>query len=551
MTRRTSSLVALVLYLSLAAAGLAGAQAPPADIDRVVASAMQAFDVPGLALAIVKDGKVVYAKGYGVGRLDAPVPVTTRTLFAIASNTKAFTSAAVGILVDDGKVEWNGPLVKYLPDFRLADPYVTSQLMVRDLLSHRTGLGLGQGDLTFFPDTTFTRSEVLEAARSLKPVTSLRSAYAYNNLTFVVAGELIARVSGQPWDDFVRQRILEPVGMTSTVTTGASVPPGAALAFPHSRGWRLEGPLHSLVPTIDKTWAGAAGIRSNVEDLSKWVMLQLNQGKLPNGKTIFSVAAQRQMWSMQIARPIGAPRAGLERATPQFAGYGLGWGLSEYAGHKVVSHGGALTGMVSTVQMIPDQKLGIVVLTNQEETGAYSAIVFHVFDHYLGLAANDWVAGFRKERDEEIRRANEKEQRGVKARAAASQPSLPLERYAGTYRDAWYGDVAIDVQPGGGLVLKMTRTPTMTADLAHWQYDTFKAVFRDPTVPDAYLSFTLGPDGKITEARMVPTNDLADFSFDYQDLVLKPVPVPIPTPGSPSSVPPRLPGKVEGRPRGR
>jgi CubicO group peptidase (beta-lactamase class C family) len=524
MISRWLKLPAFVLVAWLIAASLVAAQAtPPADLDAFVGAAMKAFDVPGLALAIVKDGKVICAKGYGVRRIDDPAPVTTRTLFAIASNTKAFTSAAMGILVDEKKVDWDAPVSQHLPDFRVADPYVSSQLMVRDLLSHRTGLGLGQGDLTFFPDTTFSRAEVLGAARSLKPVTSLRSAYAYNNLTFVVAGELVARVSGQPWDDFIRQRILLPAGMASTVTTGGAVPQGAELALPHSRGWRLDGPLHSLVPTIDRTWAGAAGIRSNVEDLSKWLMLQLNQGTLPDGKQVFSAAAQKQMWSLHIATPIGSPRAGLERATPQFAGYGLGWSLRDSAGHKVVSHGGALTGMVSTVQMIPDQNLGIVVLTNQEESGAFSAIVYHVFDHFLGLPANDWIAGYRKAREDNIRRANEKEQKEVKARAAASHPSLAIDRYAGTYRDDWYGDMLLEAQAGAKLVLKMTRTATMTADVTHWQYDTFKAVFRDPTVPDAYLTFSLGPDGRIVDLRMVPTNDLADFSFDYQDLLFKPI----------------------------
>jgi CubicO group peptidase (beta-lactamase class C family) len=524
MIRKALKPFSLLFLAWLLAASMASAQAaPPADIDAFVGAAMKAFDIPGLALAIVKDGKVVYAKGYGVRRIDAPAPVTTKTLFGIASNTKAFTAAAVGILVDEGKVEWDGPVARYLPDFRVADPYVSSQLMVRDLLSHRTGLGLGQGDLTFFPDTTFSRADVLEAASRLKPVTSLRSAYAYNNLTFVVAGQLVAKVSGQEWDDFIRQRILVPVGMSATATTGGAVPQGAELALPHSRGWRLEGPLRSLVPTVDKTWAGAAGIRSNVEDLSRWMMLHLRQGKLPDGTQVFSAAAQKQMWSMQTPIGIGNPRAGLARATPQFSGYGLGWGLRDYAGHKVVSHGGALTGMVSTVQMMPDQNLGIVVLTNQEETGAQSAIVYHVFDHFLGLPANDWIGGYKKAREEEIRRANEKEQKDVKARAADSKPSLAIDRYAGTYRDAWYGDMVLDAQAGGTLVLKMTRTATMTAHVTHWQYDTFKAVFRDPTVPDAYLTFTLGPDGRIVDLKMVPTNDLADFSFDYQDLLFRPV----------------------------
>jgi CubicO group peptidase (beta-lactamase class C family) len=522
MTRSRCRVPWLLVCLCLLSAALASAQpAPPADIDAFVATAMKTFDVPGLALAIVKDGKLIYAKGYGVRRIDDPAPVTTKTLFAIASNTKAFTAAAVGILVDDGKVEWDGPVTRYLPEFRVADPFVTSQLMVRDLLSHRAGLGLGQGDLTFFPDTTFTRNEVVEAARSLKPQTSLRSAYAYNNLMFVVAGQLVAKVSGQEWDDFVRQRILVPLGMTATVTTGAAVPKGADLALPHSRGWRLEGPLRTLVPTVDGTWASAAGIRSNVEDLSKWVLLHLRQGKLPDGRQVFSAAAQRQMWSVQIPIAIGSPRPGLERATPQFSGYGLGWSLRDYAGHKVVSHGGALTGMVSTVQMMPDQNLAVVVLTNQEESGAQSAIVNHVFDDVLGLPASDWIAGYKKAREDSIRRANDKEQKEAKARAAGSKPSLPIDRYAGAYRDAWYGSVTLEAQPGGSLVLKMARTATMTADVTHWQYDTFKAVFRDPTVPDAYLTFSLGPDGAITELRMIPTNDLADFSFDYQDLLLK------------------------------
>jgi CubicO group peptidase (beta-lactamase class C family) len=515
------SAIALAVWMAVTAS-VTAQTAPPADLDAFVVSAMKAFEVPGLALAIVKDGKVVYARGYGVRRLGDAAPVTTRTLFGIASNTKAFTAASIAILVDEGKVDWNAPVVKYLPEFRVADPFVTSQLMVRDLLSHRTGLGLGQGDLTFFPDTNFSRQQVVEAARALKPVTSLRSAYAYNNLAFVVASELTARVSGQTWDDFVRQRIFLPLGMTSTVTTGAGVKPDDDVTVPHSRGWRLEGTLRPLAPTIDDSWAGAAGIRSNVDDLSKWMMLQLNHGALPDGKVVFSAAAQRQMWSLQIATPIGTPRPGLERATPQFAGYGMGWSLRDYAGHKVVSHGGALTGMVSAVQMIPDRQLGVVVLTNQEEGGACSAIVYHIFDHYLGLPSNDWVKAYRASRDENVRKANDKEQADAKARTVQSQPSLPLDRYAGTYRDAWYGDMVIDLV-GGKLSLRMTRTATLVADLSHWQYDTFKAVFRNPTVPDAYLTFTLGPDGRIVELRMVPTNDLADFSFDFQDLLFKPV----------------------------
>jgi len=253
--------------------------------------------------------------------------------------------------------------------------------------------------------------------------------------------------------------------------------------------------------------------------------VQLNSGKLPGAGVLFTEATQRQMWSMQIPIPISSstniPKP-LLAARPQFAGYGLGWSLRDYRGHKIVSHGGALTGMVSTVQLVPDQKLGIVVLTNQEETGAYSAIVYPILDQALQAPPSDWIEAYRQQRDEALRRANEKEQKEAAARVKDSRPPASAAKLAGRYHDDWYGDVTI-TQEAGKLVLRFTHTPMMVADLEFWQYDTFKAVFRDKTVPDAFVTFSFSPQGEIEQMRIVPTNDLADFSFDYQDLKFVPV----------------------------
>jgi CubicO group peptidase (beta-lactamase class C family) len=518
MLIRTNRL--LVAFLLLAV--VAGAQSAPPDIDVWVARSMKAFEVPGVALAIVKDGRVVLAKGYGVRKLGEPAPVDADTLFGIASNSKAFTAAALAMLVDEGKVDWDDPVIKYLPAFRINDPFVSSQLTVRDLLCHRTGLGLGAGDLLFWPDTDLSRDQVVAAARGLRPTSSLRSKYAYNNLAFVVAGQLVPAVTGKSWDEFIRERIFTPLGMTSSSITSAGFKPGVNFAVPHSRGWRLEGELKPIAWTPDDTWAAAAGIKSSANDLTKWVIAQLDDGKLADGRRLFSKRTHDEMWSPQTIVPIRDWPAALASTRPNFATYGLGWGLRDYRGHKVVSHGGALTGMVSIVFLVPDEKLGIAVLTNQEETGAYSAIVYHVLDYYLHLSPTDWVAAFRAARDESVVKDNETEKKLMATRTAGTKPSLDLAKYSGEYQDDWYGKVVIE-QQNGHLVLRMTHSPNMTADLQHWQYDTFKAMFREPTIPDALVDFDLKYDGTIGEMRMMPLSDLADFSFDYQDLRLKPV----------------------------
>lgn len=514
---RTTSRVLPALLLALCIVSTAAAQtAPPADLDAWVARSMKEFDVPGLSLAIVKDGKVVYAKGYGVRKLGESAPVDADTLFGIASNTKAFTAAAIAMLVDEGKVKWDDPVINYLPNMHMYDPYVGQQLTIRDTLSHRSGLGLGAGDLMFWPDTTFTRDDVVTHARYIQPASSLRSKYAYNNLMFVVAGQIIPAVTGKSWDEFVRERIFQPLGMTHTTITSTGFKPGDNAAWPHSRGWRLEGTLTPIAMTRDDVWAAAAGIKSSANDLSKWMIAQLDHGKIGE-RRLFTEAAQRQMWAATTVVPISEPPAPLKALKPNFSAYCLGWSARDYRGHRIISHGGALTGMVSAVQLVPDMNLGIVVLTNQEENGAYAAIYYHILDHYLGAPATDWISAYREAEKITIDKANKAEAKLTAARSADSRPSLDLASYAGKYNDPWYGDIDVAME-NGKLVLYMRHTPKMVADLEHWQYDTFKAVFRDKTVPDAFVTFNLNSEGKPMSMNISAVSDLADFSFDYQDL---------------------------------
>src|ERR1039458_151097 len=362
-------------------------------VDQAVERARQAFDVPGIAVAIVKDGNVVLAKGYGVRKIGSPEPVTPQSLFRIASNTKAFTTAALAMLVDERKIRWDDPVIQHMPAFQLYDPYVTREMTIRDLLTHRSGLGLGAGDLMIFPPGALGRDDVIQRLRFIKPVTSFRSAYAYDNLLYIVAGQLIPAVTGKSWDDFVKERIFTPLGMTNTFTDVAALRTGKDVATPHNT---LSGKLEALPQEDMDTSAPAGAIITCVADLAKWMTVQLNGGTFgPEGKTrLFSPAQAREMWSAETILPIeelskDAPAA-FAATQPNFRAYGLGWDLRDYRGKRLVGHTGMLSGYVSRTALVPELKLGIVILTNQEVTAAHAAIANTVIDHYLGVPDADW-----------------------------------------------------------------------------------------------------------------------------------------------------------------
>jgi CubicO group peptidase (beta-lactamase class C family) len=397
------------------------------------------------------------------------------------------------------------------------DPYVTREMTVRDLLTHRSGLGLGAGDLMFWPATDLNPDEIIRRIRYIPLATSFRSKYAYDNLLYLVAGRILQNISGKPWEQYLQERIWTPLGMTHTNGSSAKLAAAANAAQPHARA---DGKLVVLEHTDHDNNAPAGSINSCVEDLAKWMILQLDHG----GK-IFTAAQSKEMWSASTILPIrdlpkGAPAA-FAAVQPQFNVYGLGWGIRDYRGHRLIGHTGALAGYVSRTALVPDLNLGVVVLTNQEENAAHSAIVNTVVDHYVGAPAVDWVGAFAEMVKIEKAEGEAEAAKTASKRNADSRPSLPLASYAGRYRDAWYGDVLVEHREGK-LSIRFTHSRQLAGELDHWQYDTFVARWRDRTLfADAYVTFSLKADGSVEGAKMIPVSPLTDFSYDFQDLALK------------------------------
>ncbi|UPG96200.1 serine hydrolase [Luteibacter aegosomatissinici] len=498
-----------------------------ADFDAYVDATRKQFDVPGIAVAIVKDGKIVLEMGSGVRKLGDPAKVDAHTRFAIASNTKAFTAASLAILADEKKLDMNDRVVDRLPWFQMSDPYVTREMRVRDLLAHRSGLSLGAGDLLYWPATTYTTKEVVERLRYVPIANSFRAEYAYDNILFAVAGLVIEQVSGRPWADFVRDRIFQPLGMTESITSAPDhINPGDDTAIGHAKF-----DFKDLKPVEPMSWnnnPSAGGIYSSVHDLSKWMTMQLAGGVYTdaNGKQqrLFSAARQKEMWSL--LTPIRIPEPSvpeLKAAVPNFSGYGEGWFVSDYRGHKLVWHTGGWPGMVSRLTLVPDLNLGVVVLTNQESGAAFQAVTMRALDAYMDAPKTDWIAAYAASVKKAQGNADDSMKQHEADRMKGAKPSLPLDGYVGTYRDPWYGDVKVAKQ-GGKLVMSFTKTAQLTGTLEPWQHDTFIAHWNDRSLNgDAFVNFSLDPDGKVREVRMEPVSPLTDFSFDFQDLRLAPV----------------------------
>lgn len=494
--------------------------AAPADLDAWVARAMKTFDVPGIGLAIVKDGAVVVAKGYGVRKLGDPAPADGRTLFGIASNTKVFTATAVGLLVEEGKIAWDAPVVRYLPGFQMWDPFVTRELTVRDLLVHRSGLGLGAGDLLWWPSSTYNRKEIASRLRFIPPATSFRSAYAYDNVLYLVAGELIETLSGQSWEDFVSTRILAKVGMTGSNVRHSAAAASGNIATPHAS---VDGKVRPIAPFDSDNTNPAGGINSSAEDMAKWTRVLLANGRLPDGSRLFSEATARQLVTIVTPLSPSNPPPELSPLRNNFSGYALGLNIRDYRGKKMVTHTGGLPGYVSRVMLLPEIGLGVTVLTNQECGEAFDSIAYHIVDHFMGAPQTDWIEAYRAVAARQDAGSADAEKKAAAARDATSKPSLPLAGYAGTYTDTWYGDITVTLEQGK-LVMRFSHTPSLVGDLEHWQHDTFVVRWRDRELrADAFVTFALNPDGSIDQAKMQAVSPATDFSFDFQDLLLKPI----------------------------
>ena len=503
-----------------AAPAAAAATAPAFDLERDVNLALKTFDVPGIAIAIVKDGKVVATQGFGVRKLGNPAPVTGKTLFEIASNSKAFTAAQLAQLVDQGKLSWDDPVTRHLPGFQMADAYVTHSMTVRDLLVHRSGLGLGAGDLLWWPTTTFSTDEIIDRLREVKLATSFRNNYAYDNLLYIVAGKIIAQKAGKSWEEATREHILAPLGMSGTTTNVEAMLKTADYSAPHSK---INGKAAVVKPMPVQNAVGAVGIQTNAEDIAKWMQVLLNEGKMEDGKQLFSAKQANEMWSQQTPMKISEPKPPLMATRPNFAAYGLGFQLRDYRGRKIVMHGGALQGFYSRIVMVPQEKLGVAIFTNAENGPSMSALQWRILDHYMGVAPSDWIRLYAEQEAAMHKEEMERQGKLTSARAAASRPSLPLASYNGEYRDDWYGTVSIR-QEGGKQLMSFSRTPDLSGTLEHFQHDTFIVRWKERNFnADAYVTFALNPDGSIERMKMAPISTETDFSYDFADLSFTPV----------------------------
>ena len=476
---------------------------PLAGLEAFVDNIMQQFDIPGAAVAVVNDHQVVFAKGFGIRDLKGGGKVDADTLFAIGSNTKAFTATAIGLLVQDKKISWDDPVLEYLPDFQMYDPQVTREITIRDLLCHRSGLGTFQGDLSTI-DSIYDRSQNIEHIRYIKPTYVFRTGFGYSNLMFLTAGEIIPRVTDTSWDEFINQQIFTPLEMNRSNTSFRSWETMANVATPHGLDHGEVVPIpHDDVENI----APAGAINSSANDMAQWLLLQTSDGTY-DGREIVDPAVIAETRTPQNLQAVGARRKALNPWT-HFSAYGLGWALSDYQGRLVVSHGGGLNGMISMVAMLPEENLGVVVLTNFDTHPLTSAVVYRVFDAYLGVDSRDWDQRY-SEVIEEYREAQKlaKTTRD-EARVLNTNPSLPVESYVGRYSSAVYGDAEITLEDGV-LVVDPKAHPGINGRLEHWQFDTFLCTWSDRVWDQSLVYFDLDDAGKVSQFRVTVRPDWLD-----------------------------------------
>lgn len=498
------------------AAGIfSGTMAPDpvaADLAALIEKSRVDWNVPGLSVAIIKDGQVFLSSGFGVREFGKPDAVDADTLFAIASNSKAFTAAALAMLEEEGKLKWSDRVQQHLPWLELYDRYVSTELRIDDLLCHRSGLGTFSGDLLWW-GTPYSPEEILRRTKHLPPKGPFRASYGYSNLMFLAAGEVIQEVSGLTWQNFVEQRILQPVGMERSVTTIKALDAKGNFATPHKS--LVEGVR--VIPWYNwDSMAAAGGIISSSNDMAKWMRVQLDRGHIDDSRRLFSEASSFRMWSPHTIIPLSAPA--LKRSpTTHFRAYGLGWNLADHNGRMLVSHGGGYDGMYSQVMLVPEEKLGIVVLTNSM-TGLSSALANTIVDEFMGGEKRPLlVEGL--ERDRKDREAFYKRVTDACAQKVTdTQPSRSPDACVGTYRCPLYGDITV-TKHCNGLVLSLLPNPELVADLTHLHYDTWKISWRKEFAwfAEGTIQFVPNANGEFQELRLNVPND--DLWFDE----LKPV----------------------------
>jgi CubicO group peptidase (beta-lactamase class C family) len=462
MLRRLNVAIAFALILSASTAARAQQKTDWSSLERFIHSSMKSWKVPGAAVAIVHGQSVVYMKGFGVRDIRTGEPVTPDTLFDIGSCTKAFTSAAVAMLVDEGKMRWDGRVRDYVPFFHLYDPLADQSVTMRDLLTHRTGVP--ETDVLWY-GAPYTREEIVRRMKYAKPNAGFRARFQYQNVMFVVAGYAVGQVSGGTWDQFVERRIFAPLGMTETDTSAIQAQRSSDFAQPHRQ--KPDGSV-AAIPWRNIDDAGPAGsINSSVRDMAKWITFQLNDG-VYNGKRLISTENMREMHTPQmVIQPAGEiPQVFFPDS--RLLSYGLGWFIEDYRGHELILHPGDIDGFSAMTVLIPDLDTGFVVLVNVGNM--YRQVLsYHIADELLGLPEVDWGARYTKLRAQ-LETESQKQVAAWEAkRKSGTHPTLPLAAYAGTYDNQLYGRAEIALE-AGKLVFHFHG---FAGTLQHYQYDTF------------------------------------------------------------------------------
>jgi CubicO group peptidase (beta-lactamase class C family) len=480
------------------------------SLDRYFQKSIEDWGVPGMSIAIVEKGQMVLAKGYGVKEAGKADKVNEFTNYAIASNSKAFTSAAIAMLIDEGKLKWDDKVVDLLPGFKLADPYITAELTVRDLLCHRAGYTTFSGDLLWF-ETSYTREDIINRAQYLPFTYGFRERFGYSNIMYIVAGEVVAKVSGMSWDEFVTTRIINPLGMQRTTTTIRTLDQYGNYAMPHAE---KEGRFEPVEYMSWDNVAAAGGINSNVVDVSKWITLQLARGVL-KGDTFFSPARSREMWQAHTPLPVSA---GSERTFPttHFSAYGLGWEMKDYKGVKIIGHSGGTDGMTSYTCLVPEKDLGFTILTNAYAS-MYYPMVYAILDAYLGSDGTNWSQLILERVKSNKAFENAEAEKQIAARVKNTRPSLALEKYCGTYGGELYGDAQVELK-GNMLMIRFLPATKLDAKLSHWHYDTFELEFVTlESLPKGKVTFILDAQGEVSEMKV----DVPNPDFDFTELTFK------------------------------
>ena len=481
-------------------------------LDKYFEQALKDWGVPGMEILIIKDNEVLLEKGYGVKNIETNEPVTSETLMAIASNSKAFTSAALAQLVDSEKITWDDKVIDYLPYFKMYDDYVTQNMTIRDLLCHRSGLATFSGDLIWY-GTHHSREEVVKRAKYLEPSFEFRDGYGYQNIMFIAAGLVVEKVTGLSWNDYVKNNFLTPLGMKHTVTSTLDLNASKDVSAPHNYKFNKQIPIQWI------NWdnmAPAGSIISCVSDMKFWLQAQMNEGVF-NNDTLWSKQRSAEMWAVETPKPISSwSKENFPSKT--FDGYGLGWGLFNLHGEKIVTHGGGYDGFISRVAMVPEENLGIVILTNTN-TWLPSPLMYSVLDAFLcdSKEKKDWSQFYLEIKNS----ADESDMIDLAAleaeRVLETAPSLDLNGYAGTYHSENYGDLKIRMI-GDQLAFQFEPTPLFRGTIRHWHYDTFRLNWgTQMMLPSGFMTFVLDQSGKVSELKV----DVPNPDFDFSELKFK------------------------------